>query len=115
MTASDEDIIEQASQAFSEQNFTKAHDLIMPLVADGNAAATGLLGLAYQHGAGVDIDPDKAVQLFQKAVELGDAYAAHNLGRLYMQGMQGLEADNELSNIYYALAREMGMKYEADS
>ena len=68
--------------------------------------------LAYKTGSGVAIDGERAVELLQKAVELGDAFAAHNLGRIYMEGMQGIEANNELSNLYYSLAKEMGLRYE---
>ncbi len=107
-------VIDQASQAFSEKNYTEAMFLLMPLVEQGHPAATGMLGLAYQSGAGVEKNGIKAIELFQRAVELGDVYAAHNLGRLYMQGMDDVETDLELSNVYHNLAREMGMKYEAE-
>lgn len=107
-------IVDQASEAFSSQDFTRALELINPLVEKGNAAAIGLLGLAHQHGAGVDKDLDEAVRLMQKAVELGDALAAHNLGRLYMVGTEGMEPDPQLSETYYQLAKSMGVRYQED-
>ena len=107
-------ILEQASEAFSNQDFIRALDLIAPLVEAGIGAAIGLLGLAYQHGAGVEKDLDEAVRLMQKAVELGDALAAHNLGRLYMVGTEGMEPDPQLSETYYQLAQSMGVRYQED-
>ncbi len=111
---SDEQLIENASKAFSDNNYELALSIITPLIESGNAAATGMLGLAYQHGAGVEQNSQEAIKYFQKAVELGDAYSAHNLARLYMKGTDDIEADNELSNIYYQLAEEMGLKYEPE-
>lgn len=108
-------IIEKASEAFSNKEFNKAISLLKPLIDAGNAAATGMMGLAYQYGSGVEKNGHKAIELLQKAVELGDVYAAHNLGRLYMHGTDDVEADNGLSNVYYSLAKEMGIKYETES
>ena len=107
-------IIDQASEAFSQQDFSRALALIGPLVDEGNAAAIGLLGLAHQHGAGVEKNFEEAVRLMQKAVELGDALAAHNLGRLYMVGTEGVEPDPQLSETYYQLAKSMGLQYQED-
>ncbi len=108
-------IISKASKAFSNKEFDEAISLIQPLIDEGNAAATGMLGLAYQYGSGVDKNGQKAIELLQKAVELGDVYAAHNLGRLYMQGTDDVKADSGLSNVYYSLAKEMGIRYESES
>lgn len=113
--SSDAALIDQASRAFSEKKYEQALGIIMPLVNAAHPAATGMLGLAYQLGSGVEQDGQKAVSLMQRAVELGDAYSAHNLARLYMNGTEDIAADIELSNVYYNLAREMGLQYEAES
>lgn len=109
----DDALIDKASQAFSTRDFATALDIILPMVDRAHPVATGMLGLAYQLGAGVEQDAERAISLYQRAVELGDAYSAHNLGRLYMNGTEDVEANIELSNIYYNLAKEMGLKYEA--
>ena len=104
--------IDIVSQAFSDGNYGQALVLLKPLADAGIAEAIGMLGLAYQKGAGVEMDSEKAVELLQKAVEMGDAVAAHNLGTLYQQGMPGVEKNEGVSQRYFKLAKEMGLKNE---
>lgn len=44
------------------------------------------LGYAYQHGIGVERDTQKAIEHYEKAIELGSAGAQSNLGFLYLKG-----------------------------
>ena len=104
--------IDIVSQAFSDGNYGQALVLLKPLADAGIAEAVGMLGLAYQKGAGVEVDSEKAVELLQKAVEMGDAVAAHNLGLLYQEGMPGVEKNELVSQRYFELATEMGMNRE---
>ena len=103
------DAIELVSQAFSDGEYVKALLLLKPLADEGVAEAIGMLGLAYQRGAGVEVDSEKALELLQKAVEMGDAIAAHNLGILYQQGMPGVEKNDQISQRCFELALEMGL------
>lgn len=100
--------IDIVSQAFSDKDYGTALTLLKPLADAGIAEALGMLGLAYKIGAGVEPDGVKAVELLQKAVELGDALAAHNLSRLYQMGMPNIEKNSEASRRYAQLAIEMG-------
>jgi len=102
-----EDAIEIVSQAFSDGDYGKALLLLKPLADEGIAEAIGMLGIAYQRGAGVDVDAEKAVELLEKAVDMGDSVAAHNLGILYQNGMEGVEIDMAVSQRYFQLANQM--------
>lgn len=104
--------IEIVSQAFSDKDYGTALTLLKPLADAGIAEALGMLGLAYQIGAGVKPDGVKAVELLQKAVELGDALAAHNLSLLYQKGMANVEKNDLASRKYSQLALEMGADVE---
>jgi uncharacterized protein len=104
--------IEIVSQAFSDQDYGTALTLLKPLADAGVAEAIGMLGLAYKIGAGVEPDGIKAVELLQKAAEIGDALAAHNLGLLYQTGMANVEKNEAASHRYSQLAREMGAELE---
>lgn len=111
-TGSIEDLreaINMVSQAFSDGDYGSALLLLKPLADAGVPEAIGMLGLAYQKGAGVDVDSEKAIELYEKAVEMGDAIAAHNLGLLYKTGMPGVEPNSELSRRFLSLAEEMGL------
>ncbi len=109
-----QDAIEIVSQAFSDGEFGKALLLLKPLADEGVAEAIGMLGIAYQRGAGVEVDVVKALELLEKAVDMGDPVAAHNLGVLYQNGMDGVEIDMEISQRYFQLSNEMGANFEPE-
>jgi TPR repeat protein len=107
-----EDAIEIVSQAFSDGEYGKALLLLKPLADQGVAEAIGMLGIAYQHGIGVNVDAEKAIELLEKAMDMGDGVAAYNLGLLYQNGMKGVEINMEVSQRYFQLANEMGANFE---
>lgn len=109
-----QDAIEVVSQAFSDGDYGKALLLLKPLADEGVAEAIGMLGIAYQRGAGVDVDAKKAVELLEKAVDMGDSVAAHHLGMLYQNGMQGVGIDMAVSQRYFQLANQMGANFEEE-
>ncbi len=52
----------------------------------GHVRAGQVLGRMYFLGAGIDRDREKAVDLYRKAAERGDAYALHSLGMAEIKG-----------------------------
>ncbi len=109
-----EDAIQIVSQAFSDGEYGKALLLLKPLADEGIAEAIGMLGIAYQRGAGVDVDAEKAIELLEKAVDMGDAVAAYNLGVLYQNGMKGVDINMAVSQRYFQLAQQMGVNIEEE-
>ncbi len=101
--------IDTVSQAFSDGRNEEALLLLRPLADAGVAEAIGMLALAYQRGAGVDMDSEKAIELYEKAIEMGDAIAAYHLGMLYRIGMPGVEPNPETAAKYLEQARDMGL------
>ena len=67
-----QDAIEIVSQAFSDGEFGKALLLLKPLADEGVAEAIGMLGIAYQRGAGVEVDAEKAIELLENVTTLKD-------------------------------------------
>ena len=59
------------------------------------------LGLMYSDGKGVKRSYSKAQELFEKAYELGDDYAANNIGFNYEEGANGREVDFDKAIFYY--------------
>jgi len=53
--------------------------------ATGCASAYTFLGLCYQFGAGVEEDPERALEMFNIAASQDDANAHYNLGRLLIE------------------------------
>ena len=58
--------------------------------------------MCYYEGYGVDVDYNKAVELFQKAIESDDPNAYYNLARCYFYG-RGVEQNVDK-------AKELAMK-----
>jgi TPR repeat protein len=54
-----------------------------------------MTGLAncYSRGTGVAVDFAKAVALFTRAAEAGNAFAQYNLGVRYLEGSRGVARD----------------------
>lgn len=72
------------------------------------AEALSMFGSCYQHGWGVDCDMASAVEWWQKAADMGDAYAADRLGYCYSLGQGGLPKDAERAFAYYLKAADGG-------
>ncbi len=72
------------------------------------AEALCMLGSCYQYGWGVDCDMASAVEWWQKAADMGDAYANDRLGYCYSLGQGGLPKDAQQSFVHYLKAAEDG-------
>ncbi len=109
------EILLEAAEAFASEKYNMALSLIEPLVKNENASAIGMLGLAYQQGFGVETNGNKAIELLERAVAMGDGTAAHNLGTIYITGMPGIERNPEKAKELYRLAKEYGAQFADDS
>ena len=72
------------------------------------AEAQCMLGSCYRHGWGVQCDMTSAVEWWQKAADLGDAYAYYCLSDCYRFGKGGLPKDVEKAFEHYMKAAEGG-------
>ncbi len=72
------------------------------------AEAMCMLGCCYQHGWGVDCDLASAVEWWQQAADMGDAYANDRLGYCYSHGQGGLPKDAVQAFLHYLKAAEGG-------
>ncbi|MEI2614290.1 MAG: hypothetical protein V9G21_04410 [Methylotenera sp.] len=100
----------EANDALAAKDYEKALTLLLPLVQKSDPGALSLLGVMYQLGEGVERDGLKAIELLNKAVDLGDGVAAHNLGTIYGMGMPSVPQDAKRSKACYQLAKNMGFQ-----
>ena len=77
------------------------------LLALQEAAAQRDWGQRFEHGEGVDRDPDAAVKLYCHAARSGDADAAYRLGWMYANG-RGVPRDDALAAAWFTRAAEAG-------
>lgn len=70
------------------------------LAADqDNAVAMNNLALMYEEGLGIAKNTQKAIQLYEKALALGDDTAAYNLGDIYFTG--DIATKDYKKSVYY--------------
>ena len=75
---------------------------LQPLADAGSPRAMTLLGIMYENGLGVDADPVKALELYQKAADLGYPQAIQNMAVSYRNGGLGLTEDDVKAREYLA-------------
>ncbi|MGI9509928.1 MAG: tetratricopeptide repeat protein, partial [Geminicoccaceae bacterium] len=73
----------------------------------GDVNAMRSLGLAFEHGNGVEADPREANRCYRKAADAGDATAMRFLGNNCSRG-NGIEADLEEAHRWYRKAADAG-------
>ena len=66
-----------------------------------------MLGYCYCKGIGINIDKQKAVELYQKAANLGDEVAQYNLALMYKNGV-GIEKDVDKAIYWYEHSAKQG-------
>jgi TPR repeat protein len=69
-----------------QRSYATALSWLNKAVAHDNADGMFFLGLMYEHGAGVDQDIPKSVQLFDRAAAKGQRYAQMEAEGMRMQG-----------------------------
>ena len=77
--------------AYKNEDYDKALEILSPLAEEGNAQAQNTLGLMYGEGEGVNQDYKEAVKFCRLAAEQGDAYGQLNLGFMYANGYGVIE------------------------
>lgn len=77
------------------------------MAESGNAMAQYNLALLYHYGLGVEVDINRAVELYESAAEKGQPDAQVAIGDLFLEGLWG-EPDRAEAAAWYSLAAEQG-------
>ena len=93
--------------AWSEGNYTLAHELLCPLSAQGSAVAQYVIGLMYFRGKVVGKDYEESIKLLNLSAKQGYARAQHKLGNIYTGNLLG-EPDYRKAIKWFRLASEQG-------
>lgn len=73
-----------------------------------SAEALRALAIAYEHGEGVERNPEQARQLYCQSARLGDALAQYNLGWMHANGRGGAR-DDVTAAYFFQAAAEQGL------
>ncbi|WP_432263565.1 tetratricopeptide repeat protein [Cupriavidus sp. TMH.W2] len=96
-----------ANNAVKQGDYNTAYRQYLRLATNGYPEAQFNLGLMYQRGVGVNLDPAEAGYWYEKAAANGIAEAMLNLGTLYDVG-GGLGPDLNMAAQWYAKAAAAG-------
>ena len=101
------DDFEQLRDAAARGDYSVAVPALQAAAARDDPRAIGLLASLYQHGRGFPHDAAKALSLYSRAAELGDADAQFKLGNMYRLG-EGVPIDEAWALTYYRQAAAQG-------
>ena len=80
------------------------------MAGDESGTAINHLGEMYRYGWGVDVDMNKAIEYYQKAVAIDYPYGHQNLGELYYNG-EGVGQDYTKAREWFAQAARLGLSH----
>jgi TPR repeat protein len=83
-----------------EPDYAKAKELLEAAAARGAPRAVSNLGYMYEHGLGCSRDVQRAIELYEKAVQGGEYFPCLWLARIYARGTGG-EAEAEKARGWY--------------
>ncbi len=95
-------------------DYAHAVELLAPLAAQGDVNAQISLGVYYDRGLGVPVNPALAMEWFAKAAKSGSARAMHELAVHYLDG-KGVPADEARAIQLYRQAAALGFAPSLDS
>ncbi|MEQ1951999.1 caspase family protein [Mesorhizobium yinganensis] len=77
---------------YAKGDFPAALKMVREALDGGHVRAGQFLGRLYQLGAAVELDPKKAIPLFEAAARKGDPYGQYSLGKALIEG-NGIKQD----------------------
>ena len=103
MAQNAQDVYEAAHAALERGHYATAMRGWQSLAKENNAGAKANLGYMYEHGLGVKMDLDTAMEWYSKAIEGGSAEAAHNLAMMYRRNYSSENA-REIVDLFQVAA-----------
>lgn len=101
----DDDLVQAA---FTQKNYGWQTEYLRPLAKRSIAEAECMLGVLYQLGLGVELDPGLAEKWFLRAARKNFPIAWCNLGTLYLSGAPGQVSESKAKDCYQRAAKAGG-------
>ena len=99
---------EEGKQAFLDENYAKALEILKPLAESGHSQAQVTLGIMYDNGHGVSADPEEAFKWYMLAAEQGFPIVQHQVAFKYLHGI-GVEQNYQEAAKWWELAANAGL------
>lgn len=108
---SHQEVLRNAAYALIREQGPVALNCIKELMDTDHAQVLGMAGIIHATGYGIDMDGSLVLDYLKRAIALGDGIAAYNLGNFLRTGLPGMAADDQSSEYYLHLAKEMGVNF----
>ncbi|OGT34732.1 MAG: hypothetical protein A2W28_04200 [Gammaproteobacteria bacterium RBG_16_51_14] len=99
---------DEGRQAYLAKDYDKALQILRPLAEAGDSQSQITLGIMYEYGHGVPVDPKEALRWYKLAAEQGVPVIQHDIGVKYFQGM-GVEQDYLEAAKWWELSANAGL------
>ena len=96
--------VDDARLLYLDGDYDAAMEVLIPAAEAGDANAQNIVADAYDKGNGVQVDHDKAMELWEKSANQGFSRARYNLGLQFEHGSEGVEPDIEKAIDWYVKA-----------
>lgn len=99
---------EEGKQAYLNQDYKRALEILKPLAENGNSQAQITLGLMYDYGHGVEKNAATSIKWYRMAAEQGVPVVQHDIGVKYFQG-QGVEQNYAEAAKWWEMSANAGI------
>lgn len=99
---------EEGKQAYLNQDYERALEILKPLAEEGHSQAQITLGLMYDYGQGVEKDSAESIKWYRMAAEQGVPLVQHDIGVKYFQG-QGVEQNYTEAAKWWEMSANAGI------
>lgn len=99
----------EAGMLCVQQDDQRSYELIKKAADQGEPNAINALGMFYEKGVHVDKNSHVAEKIYNLALHEGSFNAIENLGRIYMNGNDGIVPNMQASRRYYKIGADAGL------
>lgn len=100
--------VAEARNVYIDGRYEAALAVLLPAALAGNANAQNIVGDAFDLGLGVERNPAKAREWWEKSAGQGFSKAQFNLGRMLAMGREGVSRDADLAEKHLKDAAAQG-------
>jgi len=99
---------EEGKQAFLNEDYEKALQILKPLAESGHSQAQVTIGIIFDNGYGVTASPEEAFKWYKMAADQGIPIVQHQVAFKYLHGM-GVEQSYQEAAKWWELAANAGL------
>ncbi len=101
-------LYEKTANLFEAGDWETAYNQLLEGDNKGDSNSTCILGDIYFYGIGITQDTERGIDLYIKALNMGNPRRAYDLGSIFERGKEGVAEDDYKAFHYYSKGSELG-------